>query len=332
MPGITIHIDARTNIEYASFYIKGLFEVYGRKHVKFAVAPFKVLPSGFEHFLAIIIKNNKETKNIIIDFTDSKHIDKVALKWSHVYGKINLKNEDIDLSKKIVAIGPSFGIKLYNLFETGYFGLFNFIKSYNYLKSKKQFLSSYKAQYKRPLLSSYNASTTKENFVFFLSTLWKQEPQTNMFRANFIKACLKLKDVNFEGGFVPRKNNDIFGFEVITTDKRLSTELYFIKLKQSEIVFNTPAVKNCHGWKLAEYLALGKAIISTPISRELPKELLDKQTVLLSDGSLENLEEKINTIFNDSVLKERLQKNALTYYHDYLAPSVVINRLITIMN
>ena len=34
------------------------------------------------------------------------------------------------------------------------------------------------------------------------------------------------------------------------------------KTKQSAIVFNTPAFWSCHGWKLGEYLAMGKCIIS----------------------------------------------------------------------
>jgi hypothetical protein len=62
----------------------------------------------------------------------------------------------------------------------------------------------------------------------------------------------------FEGGFAPRKDKTHFGFDAIVVKKRYDFETYIDKIKQSDLVFNTPAVVNCHGWKLAEFLAMGK--------------------------------------------------------------------------
>lgn len=327
MKAYKVYIDPRTNIEYASFYIFGLYKVFGRGQVKFSRTPFQQL-HGFEHFLAITIHQSQQIKKIIIDYTDSKQINQLALDWCDVYGKINITRTDLNVSNKLLAIGPSFGIKLFNLSQTLYYGVSNYIKSAKDLKFKKQFLSSYKAQYKRPLMSSYKPEKSDSNFIFFMASLWKNEPKTNAYRANFIKSCLALTQLNFEGGFVPRKKNDIKGFEHITTDKRLPTHKYFTNLKRSSVVFNTPAVKDCHGWKLAEYLALGKAIISTPLSRVLPAELIDNETIIISDGSFDDINAKLQYFDKSSDLKVKLEINAIAYYNNNLQPSVVINRLI----
>ena len=69
---------------------------------------------------------------------------------------------------------------------------------------------------------------------------------------------------------VGRSSDDIFK-DCLT--KGVCMTEWMHKTKMSEVVFNTPAFWECHGWKLGEYLALGKAIISTPLSNDLPYPL-----------------------------------------------------------
>ena len=93
-------------------------------------------------------------------------------------------------------------------------------------------------------------------------------------------------------------NGDNLGFDEFIINSRVSLREYIKKIKDSLVVFNTPAVLHCHGWKLAEYLALGKVIISTPISRELPEVLIDRRHLLITDGTQNDIEQKINEIIN----------------------------------
>jgi len=60
------------------------------------------------------------------------------------------------------------------------------------------------------------------------------------------------------------------------------------KIKASAVVVNSLAVWLSHTVKLAEFLALHKAIISNPISRELPAPLLQDQHVHDVDGSVDS--------------------------------------------
>lgn len=318
-------IDSSCDIQYSSFYIYGLYQVYGRKNVTFSSRYFKKFKHN-NHFFIFVIIDKESTKKVVIDFTDSSKIVSEALQWCDVYGKINL-DKSKEHTSKIIAIGPSFGIQIYSFIETLWVAFTNFLRAYKRIPNKKKFLSDYKAQYKRPKFSDYSSERTKANYVFFMASLWKQEHIVNDYRANFIKSCRANKRIEFEGGFAPRTKNDIEGFEDLTTTSRVRMNDYLTKLKQSIIAFNTTAVKKCHGWKLAEYLCLGKTIISTSLTREMPEALKDQVQLLFTDGSIDDITNKVNEVVFNPKLRRQLEENSKTYFEQYLAPKQIIARL-----
>jgi glycosyltransferase involved in cell wall biosynthesis len=168
--------------------------------------------------------------------------------------------------------------------------------------------------------------------VFFLSSLWKKEKTTNQYRANFIHACRDIRSLTFEGGFAPRRYKDIDGFEDYTIDRRYEFKEYLRQLKKSIVAFNTPAVESCHGWKLGEYLALGKAIISTPLKRLLPVPLAHGENIHFVDGSIMQIKDALLTIKNDNVYRHKIECNAKKYFLHYLAPRKCIERIINLLH
>jgi glycosyltransferase involved in cell wall biosynthesis len=159
-----------------------------------------------------------------------------------------------------------------------------------------------------------------------MSSIWKNEPKTNELRQEFIKTCKAIINITFEGGFAKRTDGDNFGFDKFVIDKRADQKTYEQKIQKSAFVFNTPAVLSCHGWKLAEFLALGKAIISTKHVNTLPLELEDNKHLIYVNQK--SMMEKCQLIVSDSVLKQNLEKNARQYFLSVLAPAVVIKKLI----
>ena len=111
--------------------------------------------------------------------------------------------------------------------------------------------------------------------------------------------------------------------------ERLKSDVFLNQTKKSFMVFNTPSVGGCNGWKLAEYLSMGKAIISTPLVRVMPEKFTDLQHYLITDGSIQDLEQKIQKLSEDDELRERLERNAKNYYDQVLSPEVVIKKLIS---
>lgn len=328
-----IYIYGLCNVYYESFYIQGLKEHFGVKKVFFNISKFPKF--GIYDAMAIIIEFENHKIKLCIDSNDRNEIIKHQLDWCDIYGKINF-NEDVfpeNNSYKIKAIGPSFGIKIWNFTTTFIIAITNFIRFYKNIPLKKFFLSNYKAQYERLPLNRYliplDIKKKPRNYIFFIGSIWKQEPKTNEFRANFIKSCKKNKSIHFEGGFAPRSDGNKLTFQDIVLDNPYTLKQYLNKTKHSAVVFNTPAVNNCHGWKLGEFLAMGKAIISTPFYNKMPIDLEDnKNIIFLKSGEDADISKKLENIINNEELQLKLEQNSRNYFQEYLMPQKVIARLL----
>lgn len=113
--------------------------------------------------------------------------------------------------------------------------------------------------------------------------------------------------------------------------KRYTIKSYIKKTKLSEIVFNTPAVLNCHGWKLGEYLAMNKAIISTPLLNELPENLVHGENIHII-SNVKELEFAINLLLKDKDYRKLLEAGAKKYYLKYVSPQSVIKNILKNQN
>lgn len=339
MNNTKIYIDPRCRINYASFHIYGFINLVGKKNVIFSVAPFKDeikynTKQDYNQGFCIIAKNEKDKieKKIYIDFEDDPTFLEDKYDWCDIYAKINLKKEDLSRDK-VISVGPHFGISLWNKFST-----FSHFFS-NYLKSRKHTNISAKAMLKdyvytiirRRPYSKYQKETSSDNYVFSLSTLWYDNlthATTNKLRGTFVKTC-KRKIENFEGGFfyiegVAEKEFDKYKsykdeYKDYLYLNRISMDAYLEKTKKSAFVFNTPSVSGCHGWKLGEYMCMGKATISTPLTRELSCPLENnKHCIFLENES--DFEEIIDRLNNEKNLRIDLENNLHNYYESHFAP------------
>ncbi len=315
------------NALYYSFYLAGLRELFGRSKLAFRGRGF---PAFGHHGLALETVARRP-RRIFISASDGPALQPAALSWCDVYGKANLDSEKVPppAPARCLAIGPSFPIRLWAPGAALTRALVNFLRCRGRVDSAREHFANFWRQYAYRLpLDAYQPGSPEPGYVFFASTLWKKEPATNRFRAHFIEACRSLPNLDFEGGFVRRTRNDIPGFESLTVDSRYPAAEYVRKIKRSTVVFNTPAVASCHGWKLAEFLALGKAIVSTPPMRALPAPLEDGVHFHLVDGSRGAIRAAVERLLGDGEYRRRLGKNARAYYLRHLSPTRVVERVI----
>ena len=320
-----VYVYGLSDVYYDSYYLNGIKELFGS--YTFNTSKF---PKLNQNVFAVIIEQKGVDFKFIIDSRDANTFIEFELEWCNVYGKVNYNIETIPekFKSKILPIGPSFAIKNWNLLQTFYFFCTNYYKFYDQIADKNNYKANFFRQYKRMSINEYRPSKTKENYIFFLSSIWKSEPITNQKRAIFIDVCKSFKTIFFEGGFAPRADGNNLGFNNLTISKRYSLKQYLANTKHSVLVFNTPAVQSCHGWKLAEFLALGKAIISTTHLNELPEKLNHNEHLLYNDCD-ENLKSTIQSLLDDNELKLKLEKNARQYFERNLAPKVIIEKLIS---
>ena len=333
-----VFIDPRTEVNYCNFYIEGLHQLFGPKAVIFKPLDLD-LSEKKKRVFPILIKNLNHEIKIIIDYADEQFINNTSLHWCDIYGKINYSASELDpeLKEKIVLLPPNFGIKKWGLFKSIIIAGTNYLKCYREVTNKRKFFSPYYKQLNYNKISDYvqDGSSLNKNNVFSMSTLWYSDDNVNndsgvnLYRYNFFKACKSNYNINFRGGFVysMKKNRNPMFDEFIVTERMLYKE-YLSRTKNSILVFNTPAWDSCHGWKLGEFLALGKAIISTKLINELPYPLEHGKHIHYVTGSIESIESAIELITNNHEYRKTLEMGAYEYYLNFAQPKHVIKRLL----
>jgi hypothetical protein len=325
-----LRIDPACDAAYAHYYVQGAQMLSPKLRIKFDAAPF----NAFKHtkdYVPMLLENQQgDVRKIVIDFGDTRTFRKHLYEWSDVYAKVNLTPDDHDTHKKMMPLGPaSLGIRLYQPWTIPMVALRNYLKARTRIPSAADFFSSYKASLRRLTFEGYeHVLTSASNYVHFVSTLWKDDKVANDYRVHFMDAVKRTDGIRFEGGFAPRADGWSLGYEDHIGPAFESLQTYREKIGRSFVVFNTPAVKQCHGWKLPEFLAWGKAIISTPPVRMFPEPLVDGVHWLLTDGTVDDITAKIRMLQDDPSLHAELERNARAYFEKYLHPESVMRRIV----
>ena len=309
---------------------------FGKKNVGFARKnQLKFFnKAGTSNFTFIIRKINTESGffRVAIDYSDSNTItDEESYKWADVYGKVNTNwkiTPEVQYPK-IKCLASNFGVRCFDHIDSIVFAIRNclIINPVNKIK----FLAKYLKQNNKLWQSQIPKSKSEKGYLFSLNTLWysdewnRLDENTNKFRADFMETCLRLPKIQFEGGFVPSflGNNN---YTHLHLKKPFSHRAYCTKLMRSLAAFNTPAVWNCHGWKLSEFLCMGKAIISTPLSNDLPSPLVHGESVhFVKDKS--EFEDAIILLNDNSAYRKKLENGARNYYENFVSPQAVFKIL-----
>lgn len=337
-----VFVDSGCNVLYASFYLQGLYEVYGKHNVVFCSHPFRGLRYRLHtHIFAFVVEGRK----FCIDFADSNQVFFTEfLEWADVYGKVNYKQEYIPVpyASKVAHCGCNYALCIEpNRYKASFLALLHYANAYPRIEFPFQsFLSRYIMQAKRH--TDGGAGTvcnTDRKYIFFVSTLWKDQEECNRWRIAFIRACLRLQAeglIRFEGGLIPDATQDVAGIEDIVLPEMMDYSRYRQNIQRSAIAFNTPAYFGCHGWKLPEYFAMGKVVLSTPFINDLPEALthgkniffagteLDRQT----EASVVTLYEAVRLLVTDTALYDAIAQGAQAYYETYMSPKACVNLLI----
>ena len=303
---------------YYSYYLRGFCDALPQPAFAFSAQSF---PRFRYPCLALILGGRR----IYISGEDAPRVREDGLSWCDVYAKVNL--ELGQSNQKLIAIGPSFGIRFLPLPRALWWAIGSYLRgAWAQVPTREHFAGYWRQwQYRLPL-EAYRPGKVETDYAFFISSLWKKEPETNLFRANFVRTCLCTPGLRFEGGLIRRA--DVDGFSDVVIPDRVTYEDYLAKTQASLVAFNTPAVCGCHGWKLGEFLALGKAIVSTPLHRALPAPLEHGIHLHYVDGSVESIREALDVLRSQPNYRMALERAARDYYDTYLAPAAVVKRIL----
>lgn len=360
-----IIIDPRSNYSYSSFYIKELMDLCGKCNMCYSLKPFSKL-DDIDNDMRFVVDYEQEYKKVFLHLNDMSTLKEKDYDWCDIYGSVNANFQRYPKENypKLISLAPSFGIRNDNLLKTLWSTLqVFFINSLQILKHKEwnkntsrmecnpfsnikhHFGRRYKTwKYRLPLSAYKNIIPSTDNYVFFLSTLWysdewnKNDETVNLRRAHFIRACRsinqsinqsipQLNPIKFEGGLLADKSSSNEKFADVLAEHGEPFTIWIEKTKRSALVFNTPAFWDCHGWKLGEYLALGKCIISTKLNNDLPCPLEHGKNIHFVEDNEESMREAIEYILAHPDYRHKLEQGAKEYWEKYGTPEASLRLL-----
>jgi hypothetical protein len=264
--------------------------------------------SKYDFSPLIIFKVNN--KLIVIDNNDPIGLDSTLYEKVDYYFATNKLIGHPDYSQeKVFPLFPHYPINI----RSHFFRIFAFklpLKKYF-----RFFLEIYRIN-KRPFYSDIKVKKNSRNFVFFSGSIWEKERNANMARADFMKYCKESEYVEFEGGFISRKDGKNQGFDKYLNLKSYSPKKFTKLSSESVLGFNNPAVLGAVSWRFAEYLNMGVSVVSLPFKIELPISPKHRSEIyLIKDTNF--LSDELDQILSDSSALNDLSFGGKKYFLDY---------------
>jgi hypothetical protein len=300
-----VTIDRQFSITYNSYIFNGLNQIGCR------IGFGDLRPPRESAVASKALKLRANDRNIAIYADDFPGADRELLRWSDAYFSVNLTPSELAASEKLRALGPVFSITAWGRFEAIRLIASTARRGGNLRHSYAQ--TRFQRIARRPI-ELYEASPpSAADYVFFASRRWSpKHPEADDPRHRFFGA-MSGKDVEFEGGF---------------TEKRMTLDDYICKSRRTALAFNSPAVHGCLGWKLGEYLALGKAILSTPLSKALPAPLRHGEHIHYVEDDEAAISAGIDLLLYDAEYRHHLERGARSWFERFLSPVAVVRRIL----
>ena len=344
--GVKVFIDPHCRLTYASYYIQGLYDTFGREAVRFSGHRFLDIRRGnpfeaFDHYFSFMLEWPSGRRiRVAIDYHDSQSIDQGAYEWCDVYAKVNFSLSEAagQAHPKLVLTSFMGCYRIWGPMETQYRLFSNLLRcGLKPLPGKKRFRKEYLktlSNYSIAEVSAPSPESSEEEglpYVYHFSTLWESPfcmENTNPWRKRFIDACLE-HSCRFEGGFFSFHPDDPkFDMYKGMIVGKPSMQEYMRGAKRSLIAFNTPSMHKCHGFKLHEYIVMGKAIISTPFYNDMPVPMEHGRHIHFVD-SIEGLRGAVSALLHDKGYRESLEKGSRSYFEAHATPAASIRHILT---
>ena len=322
---IVIH---NPNSVHLNQIIAGFIELENQNYIKISK---KVVNDSVYDYLEVIINNEIR---VIYDTMDSGKVYVPDLEWDKVdyYFKRSYKRELAEkISQKIYPLGLNYDVhSKYSNFQTIKYNIKDFLKRILFLGKNKFYIEDFEIKRKEP-----------NNKICFLTRFWdpngkevedesvrEERKKINDFRAECIRSCKKRYGDKFIGG-VPYSDfaNKYFNDCIVDNSKITERSKYLDLIKNYDICIATTGLHKSIGWKFAEYIAMGKVIVSEPLEYEVPG-ILVKGKNYLEFRTVDELINNIDALIENKEKRMKIQNNNLDYYNKYLrADKLVLNTI-----
>lgn len=187
---------------------------------------------------------------------------------------------------------------------------------------------------------SPSASAAANRTVMFQCRLWEpagmaeknrdDANRVNQSRIALIRALKTELGESFWGGLQNTAYARELAPDLITSLPSVRRE-YLARVRDASIVISSVGLLQSNGWKLGEYVALGKCILSEPIATRLPGNFAAGKNYLAYD-SAEHCLALVKKLLADEALITRIESDNRDYAQQYLAPEKLVENIINTVN
>ncbi len=180
---------------------------------------------------------------------------------------------------------------------------------------------------------------TGEPKILFMARAWNPRALPDKRQQEAVEAInenraasIRILRREFGGSFFGGLARDDYSIEnfkdcLLPDDSLSSKRKYLEILKDFPVCVATVGLNDSNGWKLAEYVAFSKAIITEPLRFEVTGNFA-KETNYLEFTAPEELIESATRLFENKDLRFEMMMNNYRYYQSYLRPdSLILNSL-----
>ena len=132
----------------------------------------------------------------------------------------------------------------------------------------------------------------------------------------------------FTGGFTPNRFAQENYADLVVSPDSTSQQSYLRTLKSFPICVASTGLHGSTGWKLAEYVAFSKAILSERLLYDTPGAFEPRRNYIEFTSAEECLNGAVRLI-EDTALRQQIMQNNAAYYRAYLRPDALVRNALT---
>jgi hypothetical protein len=145
----------------------------------------------------------------------------------------------------------------------------------------------------------------------------------NETRARCIRLLKEALGARFTGGFSSSPFTRERYADLVVPPESTLQEDYLRTLRSFPICVASTGLHGSTGWKLAEYIAFAKAVLSEPLVYDLPGNFASGRNYIEFTSPEECVAGAVRFI-EDPDLRRQVMRNNATYYRDYLRPDMLV--------
>ena len=358
----SVRIYPHSNSAHVSQIYAGLYDLQatGKVKLKISLDTHSKPPEFRKNVLWSEVTNGSTVRHACFDMEDSgqllsmenlRHVDKY---FKRSYEPQFFQTLPSELSRKILPYGLNYPSR--SQYERGPYRIFLYnIASgsfkQNPLKTFKNIIG-YPLKlllYRCNLLSAgdtaefagddfvVEAEEPAERKIFFQTRIWshkdapyspeEQLRATNQMRIDVVRRLKKEFGDMFVGGITrtPLAEKECPDcIAPLSGDKKE----YLSTLKKCLVAVTTTGLHQSTGWKLAEYVASARCIVTEPLEYALPNPLEENKNII-TFHTPEECVQACRKILDDPDFARQMRKNNAEYYQKYVKPSQLIDRCLT---